>query len=159
MNCRECRTHFEEWLDGELDAATTRAVQTHLDGCSACALRLAERRALAARLQAAEDLAARGLRPFSPAAPMAAGTASRPSIGRRWGLVAAAALVIGVGMLLILAPRQRESAASPPQGMTAEIHVQDNLHNREDAFITGRQQGVRFRIHVQVMVENNGHPG
>ena len=151
MNCKLCLTLLEDWLDGALDAGTTAEVTAHLNTCDGCAAALADRKALAGELRALEDRAARQLRPFRPSTPI------RPARRRFPFPLAAAAALAAAGMLLVMLPRRQ--VPSSPEGVTAEIHVKDTLHGREDAFITGREQGRRFRIHVQVVVKNNGHPG
>jgi len=151
MDCNRCLLRLEDWLDGELDAATAAEVAAHLETCAECAAWLTDRKALAGELQAMEDGAAGHFRPYHPSNAIA-------PVRRRFriGLAAAAALT-AAGLLLVLLPRHR--VPTPPEGLTAEIHVKDSLHGREDSFITGREQGRRFRIHVQVVVTNNGHPG
>ena len=44
---------LDAYLDDELDAASTRAVEVHLDGCEACSTWLERRRALVATIRAA----------------------------------------------------------------------------------------------------------
>jgi hypothetical protein len=37
MNCEQCRSMLEAYLDGELDAAAATGIATHISTCSACA--------------------------------------------------------------------------------------------------------------------------
>ncbi|HTS88128.1 MAG TPA: zf-HC2 domain-containing protein [Gemmatimonadales bacterium] len=46
---------FSDYLDGELPASEARALEAHLDGCTACQTLLAELRRVVARAQALED--------------------------------------------------------------------------------------------------------
>jgi hypothetical protein len=48
--CARVRERLSDWIDGELEAPSARAIVAHLSGCSACARRAAELRSLTALL-------------------------------------------------------------------------------------------------------------
>lgn len=53
MTHDDVRPLLDAYLDDELDAASTRAVQVHVDGCEACSTWLEQRRVLVATIRAA----------------------------------------------------------------------------------------------------------
>jgi anti-sigma factor RsiW len=67
MTCARARARLSEWLDGDLEPATARTVQSHLSGCPACARHAEELREACAllaelpRLASPEPVAARVL--------------------------------------------------------------------------------------------------
>ena len=161
MNCKRCRSRMEEWLDGEMEPAAASAVQTHIDNCPECARLLDERRSMARSLRNAAIRTSSHLR-YIPGPVMHETAPAGPGhrLLRVSGLATAACLVLAAGVLLFFPQWLGHSPQAPEKGVTAEIHIRDTLHNREDAFITGNDRGTRFRIHVQVEVEKaNGHPG
>ena len=52
MNCTRLRQVLDGWLDGELDPATGRDIEQHLETCAACTALKGERNALHARARA-----------------------------------------------------------------------------------------------------------
>jgi hypothetical protein len=58
MTCARVHSRLSEWLDGELEPAAARAVSSHLAGCTACARRAEELRALSGLLAELPRLAA-----------------------------------------------------------------------------------------------------
>jgi Putative zinc-finger/Gram-negative bacterial TonB protein C-terminal len=67
MTCTRVRGRLSEWLDGELEPGTARAVSSHLQRCAECARRADELRAVSSllaglpRLEARESVAAQVL--------------------------------------------------------------------------------------------------
>ena len=58
MTCARVRSRLSEWLDGELDPASARAVSSHLAECAACARRVEELQAISGLLAELPRLAA-----------------------------------------------------------------------------------------------------
>jgi hypothetical protein len=95
MSCHEWSSCFDDFLDGRLDAAEEKGLQTHIAGCPSCAGELASIREL-------RDLAAALPRSLEPPRDLWPGIEARVSatkvvrgrFGRRAILAAAAAVVI-----------------------------------------------------------------
>ena len=138
MSDRE-REHPDEgtihaWLDGALDADTSRGLEAHVATCRACAERVAEARGLiagASRIVSALDDAptacgpAWGQAPVAPAAPTTAAV-------RRWWRVTptraaiAATVLVAVGVSLTYERAAVDSEASrvvPERGMATSTNV------------------------------------
>ena len=95
MNCHEWTDRIDDFLDGRLDAAEEKDLQTHIAGCPSCTAELASIREL-------RDLAAGLPRSLEPARDLWPGIEARVSetkvvrgrFGRRAFLAAAAAVVV-----------------------------------------------------------------
>jgi predicted anti-sigma-YlaC factor YlaD len=160
MNCKTCRSRMEEWLDGAMPPRQAAQLERHLAACPQCAGYLEERQALARSLRLAATAATTHLR-YTPMDLSSAATVPARTHASNWryALAAAAAcLVLAVGLWLGLG--SGGGSAMLPEGVTAVILVEDDRSNREDAFISGRESGRRYHIHLQVVVKNNeGQPG
>jgi anti-sigma factor RsiW len=131
MKCPDILENLAAYLDGEIDGAPRRAMDSHFADCAACAGERRDARAAWALLDALE----------APAAPadFARRVAERaraegPGAGRILRLpvplaVAAAALLVGSGALLLLrdgdpatpdATPASLAAAAPPAGLRAQ---------------------------------------
>jgi anti-sigma factor RsiW len=104
IDCEAVRDGIDAWALGALDAAETRALESHLAGCAACTALADEARGAAGALALAV--------PLAPAPPSLKGrvmasaglrtevSAGRLSATRRWwGMAAAASIVIGAGVI------------------------------------------------------------
>lgn len=109
--CADQELLLQALLDGELDAANSVAVESHLAGCLACTAYVAEMRALRGRLAAPE------LRPHAPdrlhkavAAMITTESRAAPRNPRPWPLFAAgwsaAGALAAVAATLVIAPLQ-----------------------------------------------------
>lgn len=134
MNCQETTEHLGALLDVELDAATRRDVEAHLEGCAACRRELEDVRALASAMAPGERSGAphdlwnviRGRLDQARGAPMgasrlgmadfASGPRNRASVTRgftrrQWGVFAAAAgLVFMLGVSAFLMRGEAQAA-------------------------------------------------
>lgn len=112
MNCESARHLLPLYFDGELDTATGRAFEAHLDGCAACQKALHELEALRARLR---DPAVRFAAPATLRARLAAAIPARPRLRTpvRLALAASwlAAAAIGAGMAGFWQDRQHSAQA------------------------------------------------
>jgi len=115
MDCTEAQAHADRYLDAELEPAARAELESHVQGCPACAPVYAERQALQALLkeQAPAFRASAGLRAAVEARLAEAGHAAQavrlPPPGW-WGLGAsvAAAAAIAVSVTWSVAQHQRE---------------------------------------------------
>jgi anti-sigma factor RsiW len=101
VNCDRTPTQLHAYFDGELDAVTSAAFETHLESCSECQSVLASQQALRASLakanlyEKAPASVHRAIAAKLPAAPNAAGAVVQPAPSRwRWFAVAASLLLV-----------------------------------------------------------------
>jgi anti-sigma factor RsiW len=100
MTHDDVRPLLDAYLDDELDAASTRAVEAHVDGCEACSTWLERRRALVATIRAAplrhpvpDDLAQRIRRD--------AGASARGTFSVSWPVALAAGALFAMSGLFV----------------------------------------------------------
>jgi hypothetical protein len=99
MDCRSFALQVEDWLDGRLDVAHGRSMQTHVDSCPGCRRGYGDAGALRTALR---TLTAPALRPgFAEQALARAAAAPR---GREsvMGMALAASVLLGLGAAAIL---------------------------------------------------------
>jgi hypothetical protein len=100
MDCRSFALQVDDWLDGRLDDAHGRSMQSHVDGCSACRRGYGDAGALRTALR---TLSAPAL-PTGYAERVLAMAAAAPPRGRQavLGMALAASFVLGLGVAAIL---------------------------------------------------------
>lgn len=113
MNCESARPLLSPYFDGELDPASSRALESHLDGCAGCRQALEELEALRAHLR---DPATRFTAPAALRARLAgaAPAARRPQRARMRLALAASWLIaaaIGAGSAGLWQYRQHTTQA------------------------------------------------
>jgi anti-sigma factor RsiW len=98
VTCGWLDRDLDAYMDGELDAAATAAVRTHVTGCASCRARVAEREALGRMIRAvpyrtaSDDLRAR----------ISARTGRSFGVSRLLTLATAATLVLAAGAGIVL---------------------------------------------------------
>ena len=113
MDCKDIPDLVDAFLDGELDALTSRGMESHLDGCPDCSALIDEQRALSrlVRRQADYFTAPPALRErlIASVSPSTGGEAagpppaSRRAPWRRWSVPAASAALLAASLALFLA--------------------------------------------------------
>jgi hypothetical protein len=100
MDCRSFALQVDDWLDGRLDVAHGRSMQTHVDSCSACRRGYGDAGALRTALRM---LTAPAVRPGFAEQALARVAAASPR-GRQavLGMALAASFVLGLGVAVIL---------------------------------------------------------
>ncbi len=133
MTCTEIRENLAAYLDGEIEGASRRAMDSHLSGCSAC---LGEKRAQAAawRLLDLDD---------APAVPAGLGDRilARARAGGRGRVLpfrlraaaAAAAVLLAAGGAVLYANRSGTgSDAAPPDLLLEDLATLESLDLLQD---------------------------
>jgi hypothetical protein len=100
MDCRSFALQVDDWLDGRLDVAHGRSMQTHVDGCFACRRGYGDAGALRSALRTLSAPAVR----LGFAEQALARAATAPPKGRHavLGMALAASVVLGLGVAAIL---------------------------------------------------------
>jgi anti-sigma factor (TIGR02949 family) len=127
VNCDRAQTQLHAYFDGELDAVTSAAFETHLESCSECRSALDSEEALRASIAKAnlyEKASAslhRAIAAKLPAAPSKPAVVAQPAPSRwRWLALAASFLVIAtLGWQLF------QHFAEPPRNSTVVVAALD----------------------------------
>lgn len=154
MNCIDVTRLLDDWLDGELSAEASSAVETHATACPACRTRLARERALLDRLRrlpAPEPDDAL----FERAIATAIGRDHQHR--RRWWLgiggALAASLVLVIG--LNVQPHAPELPAIP--GLSIMLHEEREITLVVES--SGGLDSATFTVVLPPGIELAGHPG
>ena len=110
MTCQEFERHLDAYVDGELDANTSREAEEHLQGCPSCSRMVADRRAItrAFRSQVPRHAASDRLRAQLRGALRQAPPSRNWARSSQW-LAAAAALALVIGGTWQVAQRRAMS--------------------------------------------------
>ena len=132
MSCARVRQMLDAWMDGELDAATSTEIASHLAACPDCLARKAEREQLrtlvqvaAPRYKASVTLRESVIRTAKEGARErpTRKTVARPSWWQTFGLALAAGAVSAATTLLFVRMPADDRTNVPPQEQLAERHV------------------------------------
>ena len=132
MSCARVRKMLDAWMDGELDAATSTAIASHLAACPDCLARKAEREQLrtlvqvaAPRYKASVTLRESVIRTAKEGARKrpTRNTIARPSWWQTFGLALAAGAVSAATTLLFVRMPADDRTNVPLQEQLAERHV------------------------------------
>ena len=139
MNCAECRDDLVAYLEGLLDAETSRQCRAHLENCAACRAELAALTALQRRLAERGRVASEAslVQPVMRRVHQAQALSERETIMsrlfRRWGFglgAVAGAAVIVIGILLVSSPKAQATAAQVMANGAKAVAQLTSIHLR-----------------------------
>ena len=148
MNCAELRDRFDAYVEGTLSDAESAALETHLDGCTACHEALANHD----RALGAADTLPRSVTPPADLWPgIAKELASRKRFGARvalpgWLLAAAAVLLIAVSSGATMLYLRTLPSARPPVRPSNNLTALESQYRAASAELTDALEKARPRL-------------
>jgi hypothetical protein len=127
LTCEACERELSAYLDGALHPAVAGALESHLNACHRCGLKLGAYRAIAERLAELPEISA----PAWLESRVIGAVSARPKLKRLWsgGLAAAAALSFAgtIGLIAWL-PRLARSLSLPDPTLWPVAALQGSLN-------------------------------